>query len=165
VIHRLALRPRFAELDPYGHVNHAVYVSWFEEARCDALAAVGAGLDRLHAEGFQVVVADLSLRYRRPVTWGEPVTITTQVVEEGRASSRWRQQARTDDGVVAVEAELRAGVTGLDGRPRRAPAWLLAAVHRLRDDGASRREETGEPVGLRTRATATQEDHPSCSGS
>ncbi len=130
--HRLDLRPRFAELDPYGHVNHAVYVSWFEVARCEALDAVGAGLDRLHAAGFQVVVVELSLRYRRPVTWNDVVTLTTEVVEEGKASSRWHQEVLFADGSIAVEADLRAGVTDASGRPTRAPAWLLDAVSGLR---------------------------------
>ncbi len=130
--HRLDLRPRFAELDPYGHVNHAVYVSWFEVARCEALDAVGAGLDRLHAAGFQVVVVELSLRYRRPVTWNDAVAITTEVIEEGRASSRWHQEVLLPDGSVAVQADLRAGVTDTTGRPARAPAWLLEAVSGLR---------------------------------
>ncbi len=132
VLHRLTLHPRFAELDPYGHVNHAVYVSWFEVARCEALEAVGAGLDRLHGAGFQVVVVELALRYRRPVTWGTPVTVTTGVVEEGRASSRWHQEVLLPDGTVAVAADLRAGVTDTAGRPARAPAWLLEAVAGLR---------------------------------
>ena len=33
--HRTTIRVRFYELDPYNHVNHSVYVSYFESARVE----------------------------------------------------------------------------------------------------------------------------------
>ena len=44
-------RVRFHELDPYDHVNHAMYVTYFEIGRVDALDAIGLGLDVMKAEG------------------------------------------------------------------------------------------------------------------
>ena len=35
--HTLSLKVRFGELDPYNHVNHSVYVGWFEAGRCEAM--------------------------------------------------------------------------------------------------------------------------------
>ena len=34
--HETTIAVRFSELDPYGHVNHAVYLTYFEQARCEA---------------------------------------------------------------------------------------------------------------------------------
>jgi YbgC/YbaW family acyl-CoA thioester hydrolase len=52
------LRVRFHELDPCGHVNHAVYLSYLEAARIDHLASRGVELLALAAEtGTQLVVA------------------------------------------------------------------------------------------------------------
>ena len=39
------IKVRFHELDPYGHVNHGVYLNYFEAARIEVLDAVGFGLN------------------------------------------------------------------------------------------------------------------------
>ena len=46
--HRTSVSVRFAELDPYNHVNHAVYVTYFEVARTVALTSVGMALGTLN---------------------------------------------------------------------------------------------------------------------
>ncbi len=37
VTHRATIKVRFYELDPYGHVNHSVYIQYFEAARAEWL--------------------------------------------------------------------------------------------------------------------------------
>ncbi len=122
--HRLTLRPRFAEMDPYGHVNHAVYLAWFEEARVRALEDVGLGLDELAATGFQIVITDVHLKYRRPVEAADHVVVESRVAKTGRASSVWAQRV-TVDGQVCVEGELKGGITDRTGRPTRPPAGFF----------------------------------------
>ena len=41
MIHERAFRVRQYECDPYGHVNHANYLRYMQEAAFDASAAVG----------------------------------------------------------------------------------------------------------------------------
>ncbi|MEO1064552.1 MAG: thioesterase family protein [Actinomycetota bacterium] len=122
--HRLSLRPRFAEMDPYGHVNHAVYLAWFEEARVRALEDAGLGLDHLAETGFQIVITDVRLRYRRAVTASDEVVVESRVASTGRASSVWAQRAVVE-GQVCVEGELKGGITDRTGRPTRPPAGFF----------------------------------------
>jgi acyl-CoA thioester hydrolase len=135
VVHRLALRPRFAELDPYDHVNHAVYVGWFEEARVRALEDVGLGLDALKATGFQIVVTDLEVRYRLAVGAADAVEVQSRVAEIGRASAVWSQRVVLDGGRVAVEAAVKGGVTDTTGRPARPPEGFFDKLGPLVADG------------------------------
>ena len=58
-IHSTSIVPRFGELDPYNHVNHAAYVAYFEAARCVALADIGMALPDLSDRGIQIVVTNL----------------------------------------------------------------------------------------------------------
>jgi acyl-CoA thioester hydrolase len=74
-MHTTDVKVRFGELDPYGHVNHAVYLSYLEAARVEALSAVGFGLDRLQREGLHVVVVDLRVRFHRPAVLGDTLTV------------------------------------------------------------------------------------------
>jgi acyl-CoA thioester hydrolase len=120
VVHCTSIAVRFGELDPYNHVNHAAYVTYFEVARTEALAEVGLALQDLQADGYQIVVTDLRVRYRRAAGAGDELTVETVIDEIRGASSVWRQRILCRGEVVAT-AELRGGVTDATGRPTRIP--------------------------------------------
>lgn len=127
----LELRVRFHELDPYGHVNHGVYLHWFETARIYGLEVLGFGLDALRDRGIHLVVTEANLRFHSPAVAGDVVTIETGVRDVRRATSWWRQRAMRG-GQVLAEVDVRSGTVGPDGRPVAAPADLLAALQPLR---------------------------------
>ena len=131
VAHLTHVQVRFYELDPYDHVNHAVYFSYFETARIEALASVGYDLTRLKEEGFHLVVSDVRARFHRPAVYGETLEITSRLVESKRVTSRWEQAARSGD-VLVASLELTGAITDENGRPRRAPAGFLEAIEPLR---------------------------------
>jgi YbgC/YbaW family acyl-CoA thioester hydrolase len=136
--HQLSLKVRFGELDPYNHVNHAVYVAWLEAGRCEAMADVGASLAQLQELGAQVVVADLTVRYRKPAVADDTVIIETWIGELGRVVGTWRQRILREsaDGSIDVlcEAEVRAGACDVNGRPHRLPPVVATALGRLLDE-------------------------------
>lgn len=123
-VHRLELRPRFAELDPYDHINHAVYVAWFEDGRVRAMESIGTGLAAMKDLGFQMVVTHVELRYRRAVSATDLVVVESGIDPPGRASVVWRQRVLVGDD-VCVEASVKAGITDAEGRPTRPPAGFL----------------------------------------
>ena len=119
-VHTTTLKVRFYELDPYDHVNHTNYFSYFETARIEFLAEKGLGLDVLKERGFQLVVVELHARFLAAASYGEELTIHTWVVEMGRVKSTWRQLMRRGDEEVA-HLEIVAAFTDPEGRPRRIP--------------------------------------------
>jgi acyl-CoA thioester hydrolase len=126
-----SVQVRFYELDPYDHVNHAVYFSYFETARIEALSSVGYDLTRLKEEGFHLVVTDVRARFHRPAVYGETLEITSRLIESKRVTSRWGQVA-TVEGEVVATLELTGAITDAEGRPRRAPPGFLEAIGPLR---------------------------------
>ena len=62
----MTIRVRFGELDPYNHVNHAVYISYFEAARVELLADAGYSLGQMRADGHSIVVSEIQTRSSRP---------------------------------------------------------------------------------------------------
>ncbi len=126
------VRVRFYELDPYDHVNHAVYFSYFETARIEALASVGYDLTRLKDEGFHLVVSEVCARFHRPAEYGEDLEISSALVETKRVTSRWRQEARSSSGELVATLELTGAITDDGGKPRRAPDGFLDAIEPLR---------------------------------
>jgi acyl-CoA thioesterase FadM len=53
------LKVRHYECDPLGHVNHAVYVHYFEVARLAAMAAAGLSFTEILTQGYTIVASDL----------------------------------------------------------------------------------------------------------
>ena len=128
--HLTQFRVRFGELDPYRHVNHAVYVAYFEAGRTEALESIGLGLDVLADLGWQVVVVDLQMKFRAPARAGDTVTIETTIAELGAVTSRWNQRILRGDQVL-VEGSVRAGATDLNGRPKRMPSEIIDRLQQL----------------------------------
>lgn len=128
--HEIQVQVRFYELDPYDHVNHAIYFSYFETARIDALASVGYDLTRLKEEGFHLVVSEVRARFLRPARYGETLEIRSVLLESKRVTSRWQQTASVGGEVVAT-LEMKGAITDSEGRPRRAPAGFLEAIEPL----------------------------------
>lgn len=133
--HRTGHRVRFHELDPYDHVNHAVYVTYFEIGRVDALAAADLGLAELKTIGYQFVVTRLEVRFRMAATAGDDLVISTGVHAFGRASTRWSQEIHRDADRIAT-ATVTAAITDTAGRPIRPPGWIFDRLEALRVDAA-----------------------------
>jgi acyl-CoA thioester hydrolase len=126
-VHTTSIRVRFYELDPYDHVNHTNYFSYFETARIDFLADMGWGLDRLKTEGWQLVVVEIQARFLAAARFAEELTIHTWIQDVGRVKSTWRQVMLRGDEEVA-RLTVAAAFTDLDGKPRRIPDGF---AHRL----------------------------------
>ena len=107
-----------------------MYVAWFEAGRGEALASIGMSLEHMAANGWQVVVTDLQVRFRVAAVGGDEVTVETWLTEVGGATSRWAQRALRG-ATVLCEAELRAGSTDTKGRPIRTPREVLEALRQL----------------------------------
>ncbi|MDH3299664.1 MAG: acyl-CoA thioesterase [Acidimicrobiia bacterium] len=146
---RTPLRVRFNEIDPYMHVNHAVYLTYFEYGRTDALERAGIPIQQLAADGIQLVITKAEVRFIRPATAGDHLEVVTFLGESRRASHIWRQRVvRPDDDcgeVVLVEGDITIAVTDERGRPTRPPAWLQEAFVKLESGGEPGAEPGGEP--------------------
>lgn len=125
--HVTNLKVRFAELDPYAHVNHAAYVSYFEVARTEALEDCGRALEDVAAEGIQFVVTEIQVKFKKPAVQGDVLEIDTWISEIGRASTRWSQRIRRGDELLVTE-DLRVAIANSQGRPTKPPAWLFEGL-------------------------------------
>jgi acyl-CoA thioester hydrolase len=134
--HVVHVKPRWSDMDAYGHVNNVTWMEYLQEARVDMFHGhgdePGGGL---LAEG--VVVARVLIDYKRALVFRpDPVRIEMWVSRTGTASFTLDYEAldRADDGAVTVYAvaqTILVPVTLNDGRPRRlrpSERALLAAL-------------------------------------
>ncbi len=124
------VRVRWSEVDPYNHLNHALYLTFFEQARIDALAEIGFSMGKLQALGCQIVVTEVAVKFLSSALGGDDVRIETEMLATRRASTSWRQRMFRNDELLAI-IDLTAVITDLDGRPRRLPDGFAEALQQL----------------------------------
>ena len=125
--HTTTIRVRFYELDPYGHVNHSVYIQYFEAARALWLNELGFPLDRLQRDGIQIVVTEINTRYLGSAGPDEELVVETKAEELRRVSMRFFQRILRGDDIL-VEQTISAACINDSGRPVRVPADLATAL-------------------------------------
>src|SRR5262245_60517984 len=92
-------RVRSYELDSFGHVNHAVYLNYFEQARFDALSTGGFAIETLAERGWAIHVVHVEVDFRREALLGQEVLVRTRV-SNARNSSMTLEQVALDPGRV-----------------------------------------------------------------
>jgi len=123
----MSVRVRFYELDPYNHVNHSVYVSYFETARVELLTEAGYGLGAMRRDGLTILVSEIRTRFLKAAGEGDELVVETEILEFRRVTSQWRQRIMRGEELIAAQ-DLRAAMVTVDGRPTRFPDDLLAAM-------------------------------------
>ncbi len=79
---RMPLEVRFRDCDAMGHVNNAVYFTYFEQCRLRFWHALTGEM----APDARVIVARTECDYRAPAYFGDPLEITCNVLDIGRSS-------------------------------------------------------------------------------
>jgi acyl-CoA thioester hydrolase len=121
------IRVRFYELDPYDHVNHTAYIGYFETGRVDALQEMGFGIDAMKQSGYQIVLVELRARFLASATLQDLLSVSTEVVHIGRATSDWHQEMRKGEELIAT-LDVKGAFTNLAGRPVRPPSGFVEAA-------------------------------------
>lgn len=121
--HQFAVR--YYECDPLGHVNHAVYVSYFEMGRLEAMAACGLPFSDIMKQGYALVASDIFVQYKMAAVLEDQLEVQTYITSFRGARSVWQQELyRCRDHVLLAQAVVNGAFTTADGRPIRVPAHL-----------------------------------------
>jgi len=115
-MHEKQIEIRWRDLDPYRHVNNAVYATYLEECRDEFIDSVLTGV----GDAWDYVLARVAIDYRRELTHADDRIVVTCAVERiGNSSITLREVIRTLDAELAAESE--AVIVARDqatGRPR-----------------------------------------------
>lgn len=122
------IRVRFAETDAQGIAHHSNYVVWFEVARVAYLARFREGYRAIQADGVEVLVTDLSVRFAAPARFDDVLRVHVRCT--GLKGARFRfEYAVERDGTLIVEGHTgHACVNAQTLLPTRTPAWLADAI-------------------------------------
>jgi len=135
---KLAIQIRWRDLDALGHVNNAVYLTYFELARLAYVRALlGADTPRdprtLLPANFQFILAEVTCHYRSPATLGDQLAVTIWVSQVGRKSFVF--EYRIDDEVtgrlVAEGCSTQVWYDYAAGESRPVPAQIVARMEEV----------------------------------
>ena len=130
MIHETKLRVRYAEIDAQGHVNNAVYLSYFEVGRVEWLRAAGLSYRELEAQGYGIVVVEVLAHYRRAAFFDDELTLRTELADLSRASMRFEYVVSRDGELLVTGYTRHACVDLATGKPIRVPEEVLAAARK-----------------------------------
>lgn len=118
---RIAVRT--SELDSFGHVNHAVYLNYFEHARFEALTQAGFPWGTLEERGWAIFVVRIEVDYVAETHREDELLIRTWADSFRRTSMVLEQEMLRDDdsGEVVARARVTAVWIGSDRKPMRVP--------------------------------------------
>lgn len=91
-------RVRFRDLDPMGHVNNAVFLTYLEQAR-DALFAASGTASGL--QDMNMIVARVEIDFKAPVRLGDEVEIAVWTSRFGTKSFDLDYELRVEGELVA----------------------------------------------------------------
>jgi len=123
--HKVTDTIRFGDLDPQGHVNQAVFLTYFESGRVGMFRDPDFGIG---APGLTYVLVRMEVDYMKELHWPGSVDIGTGVTEFGRSSFKVAQAIFRDGMCVAMG---RATLVCMDKTTRKSTPLPQPAIDRL----------------------------------
>jgi acyl-CoA thioester hydrolase len=112
-VHEKEIEIRWRDCDPYGHVNHAVFLTYLEEVRDEWL--IGAVGD----DALGYVVARVEIDYRRELTQRDDTVVARIELDSlGTSSVRTVEALLAGNGEIAAEAKAVLVACDEQHRPR-----------------------------------------------
>ena len=154
---------RSSELDSFGHVNHAVFLSYLEHARFEALEAAGFSWSVLETRGWGVYVVRIEVDYLAEARRGDRLLVRTraesfrrtsmvlvqEIVRRGRRGAGPAGSGAASGGEErVVQARVTAVWIGPDKRPMRVPDEVRSGLSGDGPDGPAPHAAVLGPAGI-----------------
>jgi acyl-CoA thioester hydrolase len=109
---------KFRDLDPMGHVNNAVFLTYIESARIAFLQDLGAAQG---IEDMSIIVARIEIDFRAPVRLDDEIEIAVRASRFGTKSFDLDYELRVGGEVVATAKSVCVGYDYASGQTMAIP--------------------------------------------
>jgi thioesterase III len=127
-IHHYPIKILEGHLDTYGHVNNAVYLKIFEEARWEMITANGYGWQKIQDTGIGPTILEVNVKFRKELRLRQEVVIETRVLSAQRRLAIIHQEIKDTEGTLYSVAEFKFALFDIHARKLVLPTpdWLKA---------------------------------------
>lgn len=107
------------ELDAQGIVNNSCYFNYFEHARHRYISKLGINFLAWHKQGYDLVVIEANLKYKKSLTTRDKFLVTTEVQRVSRITFGFSQVIyRKSDNALVCQAFITATCVNIQtGKP------------------------------------------------
>jgi acyl-CoA thioester hydrolase len=127
-LHSMPLRVYYEDTDAAGIVYYANYLKFAERGRTEMMRELGFAHSAIAADvGTLFTVRRLTADYRAPARLDDLLRVETRLLEIGGATLTLDQRI-CREAAILVAIDMLVACIGRDGRPRRVPAGLRAAL-------------------------------------
>ena len=128
------VRVNYSETDQMGVVYHARYLVWLDVARTEHLRRSGMTYRDLEASGLRLAVSEVSVRYRLPARYDDPIRIRCWIREAASRKVEFGYAVEHADDRRLL-ATARTSLLALDRSMEltRLPPQLRAALRPIAD--------------------------------
>lgn len=95
---------RYSETDQMGVVYHANYLVWMEIGRTNFLKDVGFNMSDIEKKGYFFPVYSMEIKFSNAVVYGENVRVETEVYENTKIKTVYKQRILNDKNEEKVNA-------------------------------------------------------------
>ncbi|MBT7610260.1 MAG: acyl-CoA thioesterase [Bacteriovoracaceae bacterium] len=116
-------------LDTFGHVNNAVYLELYEEARWEFITKAGFGLKKVQETQIGPVILEINVTFKSELKNREEIIIESEFGGmKNSLISTVKQRMVKADGTMASEISLSIGIFDMKTRKLQKPSkeWLHA---------------------------------------
>jgi len=115
-------------LDGFGHVNNAVYLELFEEARWELITDGGYSWEAVQKERKGPVILELSLKFYKELRVREKIRIETQCTDYQRVVAELEQKIFNESNELCTQARFKFALFDMEKRKILKPTarWLQA---------------------------------------
>ncbi len=125
--YRLADNVRFADLDPNGHVNNAVYATYFETGRVTLMKDRSYGL---MPDGVTWIMVRLDMHFRAELRWPGTIEMGLGVAKFGRTSVTFDQVVFSEGQCIASAQSVSVLLDETTRKPIPLTEEILANLQR-----------------------------------
>ena len=122
--YRLTDNVRFADLDPNGHVNNAVYATYFETGRVTLVKDLSNGL---MPEGLTWIMVRLDIHFRAELGWPGTIEMGLGVAKFGRTSVTFDQVVFSQGRCVASAQAVTVLIDKVTRKPTPLTPQIIAS--------------------------------------
>lgn len=118
------------DLDVFGHVNNAVYLRLFENARWDYIENHGWGLKKIQSSGIGPVILEIQIKFTKELKARDRIKIISEFLPFEGKIAKVRQTMVDDQGRSCCQAEFVFAVFDVQKRKIISPPdeWLKMAA-------------------------------------
>lgn len=103
-------------LDSFGHVNNAVYMQIFEEARWEFITQNGYGLEKIHKLKKGPIILEANIKFLKEIKLRETIKIETICTEAKAKILKLAQKIINSNDVICTEAIFVMAFFDLENR-------------------------------------------------